>query len=93
MANPLHEFGGGCRADSRNHGFTADAIFSIDPDFDQFMMIKCLDDFLHNPWRQAVITDDHNRFAGMSQGFEMAFVQMGESRHEDYRSWPEIPIV
>lgn len=93
MANPLHEFGGGGRADIRNHGVAGGAIFSVDPDLDQLMMIERLDDFLHHPGRQTVVADDYDRFTGMGQSFEMAFVQMGESRHEEHRSWPKIPIV
>jgi hypothetical protein len=36
--------------------------------------------------RDAAVADDHDRLAGMGQGFEMTLLRMGEREHESYRN-------
>ena len=86
MANPLDQRRLGRRANLRNHGFARFAILGVDPDFDQFVMIERQQDFVQDRWRDAIVADNHDRLTGMSQGFEMTFLRMGEREHESYRN-------
>lgn len=81
MAHPLHQYGPGCSADFLDHRFTIRPICGIDPDFDQFMIIQRLQNFVQNGWGYAVVPDDDNGLAGMSQSLEMTFLRIGEREH------------
>lgn len=49
------------------------------------MMIKRQQNFMHHRRGQAMMTDDDHRFAGMSQRFQITFLQIGECDHKsDY---------
>ena len=81
MSNSLNQRRASRRADFANHLVAVFPIFGIDPDFDQFMMIERQDNFVQDCWSYAMITDNYDRFAGMRQSFEMAFLWIAEIEH------------
>ena len=85
MPDPLNQRRFGRRANLPDHGLARFPILGVDPDFDQFVMIEGQQDFMHDRRRDAAIADDHDRLAGMSQGFEMTLLRIGEREHESYR--------
>lgn len=84
VADPLDQRRPGRRADFSDHGLARFAILGVHPDFDQFVMIERQQDFVQDRWRDAAVADDHDRLAGMSQGFEMTLPRIGERKHESY---------
>ena len=87
MPNSLNECCVRCCAEFRNHGFARFAIGGIDSDLDQLVMIQRQQDFVRDRRRDAAVTNDHDRPAVMSQGFEMTFLWVGESLHAGNRTW------
>ena len=85
MADPLNQRRIGRRANLLDHSLARFPILGVDPDFDQFVMIEGQQDFMHDRRRDAAIADDHDRLAGMSQGFEMTLLRIGERKHKRHR--------
>ncbi len=85
MTDPLDERRLGRRANGCDQRFARRAIFSINPNLDQFMMVQRQQNFVQNRWRQTVIADNHHRLAMMSQGLEMTLLWMSKREHENYR--------
>lgn len=81
MSDPLDKRRVGRRANLRDHRFPRLAIFGINSNFDQFMVVESQQDFMGDHWCDAVVTDDHNRLAVMGQGFEMTLLRVGQDRH------------
>lgn len=77
MPDPLHQGGVGVGAECFNHLFTRIAILGVHPNFDQFMVIERLINFLANPGRDAMVADDDDWLAMMGQRFKMAFLRLG----------------
>lgn len=85
MADPLDECGFSQCANLRNQRFARLSLGAIEPDFQQFMMIKGQQNFMHHRRGQTMMTDDDDRFLGMSQRFQITFLQIGECDHKsDY---------
>ena len=85
MADSLDQRRLGRRTNGCDQRFARRAIFSIDPNLDQFMMVQRQQNFVQNRWRQTVIADNHYRLAMMSQGLEMMSLWMSKCEHENYR--------
>lgn len=68
-----------------DHCFPVFALFSIDPNFDQLMMIQRQQDFVHDGWGKPASADNDHRFAMMGQGFEMTFLRVVERGHGKVR--------
>ena len=82
MTDPLDEHRLGLRANGGDQRFAGQAIFGINPNLDQFMMVQRQQNFVQNRWRQTVIADNHHRLAMMSQGLEMTLLWMSKREHE-----------
>ena len=88
MPNPLDQRRAGGRADLGNQPVASFPIRGIDPDLNQFVVIKSLNNFVQDGRGHAVITDNDDRLAGMGQGFEMALLRIVEIEHEgETGSW------
>ena len=85
MADPLDQRRLGRRANLLDHGLARFPILGVDPDFDQFVMIERQQNFVQDRRRDAVAANDHDRLAGVGQGFKMTLLRMGEREHESYR--------
>ena len=81
MSDPLDQCRVGRRANLRDHHFPRLAIFGINSDFDQFVMVESQQDFMDDRRCDAVVADDHDRLAVMSQGFEMTLLRVGQDGH------------
>ena len=81
VANSLDQCRVGRRANLRDHRFPRFAIFGINSNFDQFMMVESQQDFMDDRRCDAVVADDHDRLAVMGQGFEMTLLRVGQDRH------------
>ena len=87
MPNSLNECCVRCCAEFRNQGFARFAICGVDPYLDQLVVIQCQQNFVCDRRCDAAVTNDHDRLAVMSQGFEMTFLWVGESLHAGNRTW------
>ena len=81
VANSLDQRRIGRRANLRDHHFPRLAIFGINSDFDQFVMVESQQDFMDDRRCDAVVADDHDRLAVMGQGFEMTLLRVGQDGH------------
>lgn len=81
MSDPLDKRRVGRRANLRDHRFPRLAIFGINSDFDQFVMVESQQDFMDDRRCDAVVADDHDRLAVMGQGFEMTLLRVGQDGH------------
>ncbi len=81
VSDPLDQRCIGRRANLRDHRFTRFAIFGVDPNFDQFMMVEGEQDFMGDRRRDAAVADDHDWLAVMGQGLEMALLRVGQDGH------------
>ena len=88
MSDPLDQRRAGGRADLGNQQISGFPIRCIDPDLNQFVVIKGLNNFVQDRRGHAVITDNDDRLAGMGQGFEMSHLRIVEIEHEgETGSW------
>ncbi len=81
MSDPLDQCRVGRRANFRDHRFPCLAIFGIDSNFEQFVMVESQQDFMDDRRCDAVVADDHDRLAVMGQGFEMTLLRVGQDGH------------
>lgn len=81
MSDPLDQYRVGRRANLRDHRFPRFAIFGVNSNFEQFMMVESQQDFMDDRRCDAAIADDHNRLAVMGQGFEMTLLRVGQDGH------------
>ena len=81
MPNPLNQRCAGGRADFANHLVAVFPIFGIDPNLEQFVTVQCLDNFVQDCRSYAMIADNHDRFTGMRQSFEMTLLRIAEIEH------------
>ncbi len=81
VTNSLDQCCIGRRANLRDYRFPRLAIFGINSDFDQFVMVESQQDFMDDRRCDAVVADDHNRLAVMGQGFEMTLLRVGQDGH------------
>ena len=78
MANFLHEYRVGRRANRRDSRLARFTILGVDPDLDQFVMGEGLRDFLQDRRRGATITDDDNWLTMMGQSLEVTLLRVSE---------------
>lgn len=81
VSDPLDQRRVGRRANLRDHRFPRFAIFGVDSNFDQFVMVESQQDLMGDRRRDAAVTDNHDRLAVMGQGFEMTLLRVGQSEH------------
>ncbi len=82
VSDPLDQRRVANRTDLGNQPVAGFPIGRIDPDLDQFVVVKGLDNFVQDRRGHAVIADHYNWFAGMGQGLEMALLWIVELEHE-----------
>ncbi len=83
VADFLHEYRIGRRANRRDPGFARFAILGVDPDLDQFVTGEGARDFLQDQRREATIADDDDWLTMMSQGLEMTLLGLSEIGQEE----------
>lgn len=83
MADALDLRRRGRRADLQDHAVAGRAIFGIDADLDQFVVVEGDLDFLHDRIGQAIVADDDDRFARVGEGLELALLRICKAEHEE----------
>ena len=86
MSNSLNQRRRRSGAQIGDQYFAHCAIIGVDPDFDQFVMVQRQQNLMHDRRRNAAVADDHHRLAVVGQGFEMAFLRVGQSLHTENRN-------